>query len=252
MASIGIVDNDELTLAALSGYLSTHVGGDAVRWNCTLGRKAIDLCSNPATRPDLLLLDMSLSDMPGTAVCHTLRARLAVMPILAITSFPLHRYAQDVAQAGGQGIIAKRNLRHISAAIQACLREGTWSDDAIPSDPTGQRPVFQNAADAHRRLIRIQRGNADNSDTVAASANANTNPIISGTASAHTQSLALSEREEMFMELLAQGLGNADIAMRMDVTDNTVKTYARRAMSKLGAATRSQAMALWISRKLGV
>lgn len=238
MTSIGIVDNDELTLAALFGYLSKHFGKDAVRWSCTLGRKAIELCSNTATRPDLLLLDMSLSDMPGTTVCQTLRSRLAVMPILAVTSFPLHRYAQDVAQAGGQGIIAKRSLRRITAAIQTCLHDGVWNDDALAPELADRELVFQNAVEAHRRLNGIGSNDTCSPENV-------------GTMNPVSQPLALSEREETFMELLAQGLGNADIATHMGVSENTVKTYARRAMGKLGATTRSQAMALWITHKLG-
>nr|WP_276312791.1 helix-turn-helix transcriptional regulator [Bifidobacterium vespertilionis] len=64
--------------------------------------------------------------------------------------------------------------------------------------------------------------------------------------------VALSEQEEMIMSLFAKGLGNGEVAERMGISENTVKTYVRRAMAKLGAKTRSQAMAEWISRKLDI
>ncbi|MBT1178630.1 helix-turn-helix transcriptional regulator [Bifidobacterium vespertilionis] len=54
------------------------------------------------------------------------------------------------------------------------------------------------------------------------------------------------------MSLFAKGLGNGEVAERMGISENTVKTYVRRAMAKLGAKTRSQAMAEWISRKLDI
>ena len=84
---IGIVDNDELTLAALSTYLEHRFGSGSVAWRCVLGGKAVRLCRDEKTRPDVLLLDMSLSDMDGVAVCRAIRGE-GSMPILAITSFP--------------------------------------------------------------------------------------------------------------------------------------------------------------------
>ena len=221
MASVGVVDNDELTLMALSGYLAGHFGEKAVLWKCTSGRKAISLCVDNASRPDVLLLDMSLSDMSGVAVCRELRSRLGTMPILAITSFPLDQYAASVAEAGGQGIVAKRNLMQIGRALLTVAREGVWADGALSES---ERSAFERVSVAHARLE----------------------------GAGLSSPVALSEQEEVIMSLFAKGLGNGEVAERMGISENTVKTYVRRAMAKLGAKTRSQAMAEWISRKLDI
>lgn len=37
---IGIVDNDVLTLGALSSYLTQRFGDEKILWRCTLGKKS--------------------------------------------------------------------------------------------------------------------------------------------------------------------------------------------------------------------
>lgn len=70
---IGIVDNDVLTLGALSSYLTQRFGDEKILWRCTLGKKAAELCSNSQTRPQILLMDMSLSDADGVQICQEIR-----------------------------------------------------------------------------------------------------------------------------------------------------------------------------------
>nr|WP_227463809.1 response regulator transcription factor [Nocardioides lijunqiniae] len=58
------------------------------------------------------------------------------------------------------------------------------------------------------------------------------------------RSIGLSPREAEVVALIAQGLSNKDIAARAYLSVNTVKTYIRTAYSKIGAASRSQAV-IW-------
>ncbi|MDF1606229.1 response regulator transcription factor [Nocardioides sp. YIM 152315] len=59
---------------------------------------------------------------------------------------------------------------------------------------------------------------------------------------------ALSEREEQVLALIAQGLTNQEIADRVFISINSVKTYIRSAYRKIGVSSRSQAVA-WGLRK---
>ena len=52
--NIGDVDNDELVLGALSSSLAGAFGRDAVAWRCLSGRRAVSLCLDGRTRPDVL------------------------------------------------------------------------------------------------------------------------------------------------------------------------------------------------------
>ena len=59
---------------------------------------------------------------------------------------------------------------------------------------------------------------------------------------------SLTTREREILGLLATGLSGADIAARLVLSPETVRTHVRNAMAKLGASTRSQAVALAIQR----
>lgn len=89
--NIGDVDNDELVLGALSSSLAGAFGRDAVAWRCLSGRRAVSLCLDGRTRPDVLLMDVSLSDMSGIEACRRIRERDGDMPVLMITAFPIDR-----------------------------------------------------------------------------------------------------------------------------------------------------------------
>ncbi len=56
--------------------------------------------------------------------------------------------------------------------------------------------------------------------------------------------LGITPRELEILELIAQGLSNREIADRVHVSENTVKTHSSRVFDKLGARRRTQAVQL--------
>ena len=56
--------------------------------------------------------------------------------------------------------------------------------------------------------------------------------------------LGITQRELEILELIAQGLSNREIAAKLYVSENTVKTHARHVFDKLGAKRRTQAVQL--------
>jgi DNA-binding NarL/FixJ family response regulator len=56
------------------------------------------------------------------------------------------------------------------------------------------------------------------------------------------KSLGVTDREYEVLALLAEGLANKEIARRLEVSPNTVKTHVARLYEKLGAERRTQAV----------
>jgi len=58
------------------------------------------------------------------------------------------------------------------------------------------------------------------------------------------EDLGITPRELDILELIAEGLSNREIAEKLFVSENTVKTHSSRVFSKLGARRRTQAVQL--------
>ncbi len=62
--------------------------------------------------------------------------------------------------------------------------------------------------------------------------------------------LGITRREMEILELVAQGMSNREIAEKLFVSENTVKTHCSRAFDKLGARRRTEAVLM--GKKLGL
>ena len=62
---------------------------------------------------------------------------------------------------------------------------------------------------------------------------------------------SLTRREQAVLRLLAAGLSNDEIAVRLSLSLNTVKWHVRHILSKLGVTRRAQAVAVVHSLGLG-
>jgi NarL family two-component system response regulator LiaR len=56
------------------------------------------------------------------------------------------------------------------------------------------------------------------------------------------EDLGITRRELEILELIAQGMSNREIAGKLFVSENTVKTHSSRVLDKLGAKRRTQAV----------
>lgn len=205
IVTIGLLDNDEFSLAFLERAISELMPEARVLWKTVSGRDAVARCLDARRSPKVLLTDMSMDELSGLVVCRTIRVQTARVMILAVTSFSLAVYAAKAAEAGAQGIVPKSVETPIVDAIRAVAAGGTWGEG------------FQTSSEAHQRLSgrRLPR------------------------------QFLLSDREAEAMNLCSRGLGTEQIAGEMQVSVSTAKTYLTRAIHKLGVNSRGQAVALW-------
>jgi DNA-binding NarL/FixJ family response regulator len=61
---------------------------------------------------------------------------------------------------------------------------------------------------------------------------------------------ALTKREREVLQMLAAGLGNKEIAAKLNISDHTAKFHVGSILGKLGAASRAEAVAMGIRRGL--
>jgi NarL family two-component system response regulator LiaR len=64
------------------------------------------------------------------------------------------------------------------------------------------------------------------------------------------EGLGITRRELEILELIAQGMSNREIAAKLYVSENTVKTHSSRVFDKIGAKRRTQAVQL--GKQLGL
>jgi DNA-binding NarL/FixJ family response regulator len=62
--------------------------------------------------------------------------------------------------------------------------------------------------------------------------------------SAQGQADILTPREREILQLLADGMSNADVAAKLFISQETVKSHVRHILAKLEADTRTQAVAI--------
>lgn len=78
-------------------------------------------------------------------------------------------------------------------------------------------------------------------------------PVLAGIlVSAHTTDKlpSLTQREREVLRLLADGLSNEEIGRKLFISPETVRTHVRKAMAKLEADTRTQAVATALRQSL--
>lgn len=62
--------------------------------------------------------------------------------------------------------------------------------------------------------------------------------------------VVLTDREREVLELLAEGQSHEEIGRRLNISSETVRTHARKASERLGASTRTQAVATALRLRL--
>lgn len=206
--SVGIIDNDPITLGVLRSMLG-RLGFDVI-WVARTGREAITRYDEEAI-PDVVLVDMSLTDMEGTEVCRAVRAHDNDTPLLAVTSYPLECYAERAANCGAQGIVDKTDVRRIAAAVRTLA-----SGQVLPSPPGCSGAVF-NSPQACRRCDDLRDDDA----------------------------APLGLREVQILELALLGYEQGEMSDHLGIAAATVRTYTRRAREKLHCRTLAQATAIW-------
>ncbi|MGW5424727.1 response regulator [Streptomyces sp. NPDC003943] len=177
------------------------------------GERAVELARG--LRPDLVLMDVQMPKLDGVSATRQIVAeRLA--DVLVLTTFDLDEYVFGALRAGAAGFLLKN----------------TDAKDLLEAVRTVARGEGLIAPAVTRRLI---------AEFAAPSRPAPPDSAVLD---------ALTPREREVLAALGAGLSNAEIAVRLEMAEATVKTHVSKVLGKLELRSRVQAAVL--ARELGV
>ncbi len=188
----------------------------------------------------------------------------AIVAVLAGSAIDVVGVAHD----GEAGLIAIRSHRPRVAIVDVRMPASSGIDLAREAARTvpdtgvlfytgyGDRALLIEALDAGARGFVLKEAPLDDLvRAVRAIARGETyvDPVLAGVlvgAEAVERLPRLTRREREILRLLAEGLSNEQVGRRLHIAAETVRTHVRSAMDKLGADTRTQAVATAIRRSL--
>ena len=121
-----------------------------------------------------------------------------------------------------------------------------WTSEALRS---GVRAILPSAASSEQLAAALQAAVAGLVILHPAEATAAI-PAVSTAPAVAELAEPLTPREREVLQRLASGLGNKQIADQLHISEHTVKFHVASILGKLGAATRTEAVALGIRRGL--
>lgn len=205
MIRVALVDDDALIREGLRMILE-QAGDLEVVATGSDGAQAIRIARE--VRPDVMLIDIRMPVLDGIEATRQISVEPDAPRIVILTTFELDEYVFQALRAGASGFLLKRT-------------EPERLVDAIKVVAGGEALL---APSITRRLI-------DQFSKRPAS-------VLPGRLS------ALTEREREVLVCIAQGLSNRELAQRLVIADNTVKTHVKRILTKLDARDRAQAIVI--------
>ncbi|MET8687885.1 response regulator transcription factor [Streptomyces sp. NPDC004732] len=204
-----IVDDQAMVRAGFAALLSAQSDIDVVG-EAPDGKKGVEV--SRSTHPDIVLMDVRMPEMDGLNAARILLdppAGVVHRPkVLMLTTFDVDDYVYEALRAGASGFLLK---------------------DAPPADLISAVRVVAAgeallAPSVTRRLIAdfAALRPAPRKDALR----------LNG----------LTPRETEVLALIARGLSNQEIADRLVLAEQTVKTHIGRVLSKLGLRDRAQAV----------
>lgn len=174
------------------------------------GIEAIRLCQD--LHPDVVLMDLLMPEMDGVAAIESIHQKQPEIKIIALSSFHDGNLVKAALRAGATSYI----LKNVSPEELA---------DAIRSTQCGLPSLSPEVVDT---LV----------ESTQSMSNITNNQGV------------LTPREQEVLAGMVTGLTNSQIAQQLKLSQFTIKGYVSNILSKLGASSRTEAVALAVRNKI--
>ncbi|MFD8572406.1 response regulator [Streptomyces sp. NPDC057694] len=203
---IVVADDQDVVRAGFGALLDSRPDLTVVG-SASDGADAVRVCR--AVRPDLVLMDVRMPGMDGIEATRRITREQPDVRVVMLTTFDLDEYVYDALAAGASGFLLKdMQAERLFEAVRVVA-----AGEALLA-PTVTRRLIAEFTRLRPRALPEQARAVD----------------------------ALTPREREVLRLIAEGLSNQEIAVRLVVGGETVKTHVSRVLAKLGVRDRAQAV----------
>jgi len=200
--SVAVIEDNRLVREGITALLN-HLPDLRV----VAGSDSDDTTALASVAPQVVLLDLGLSNGDSLRVAEKVLKELPGSKVIVMDLLPVHEDIVEFVNAGVSGFIMKdATLDDLARTIRS-VAEGV---NVLPPAMTGTL-FSQIARDA------VTRGRPE---------------VL--------ESVRMTPRERQVINLIAEGLGNKEIAGRLHIATHTVKSHVRNVMEKLMLHTRLQ------------
>lgn len=194
-----LLDDHELVRRGLRDYLGDERDFEIVG---EAGSCEEALVQIPKATPDVVVVDVRLSDGSGIEVCREVRSSLPEVKCLILTSFADEdAFTQAVLAGASAWVLKETKTAQLVDAIRHVAAGGSMLDSAMT-------PKIFDRMRSERARRAVDK---------------------------------LSPQERQILDLIVEGLSNREIAQRLFLAEQTVKNYVSRLLAKLGVDRRTQA-----------
>jgi DNA-binding NarL/FixJ family response regulator len=200
-----IADDQQMVRQGFTVLLNTHAGIEVVG-QAVDGLDAILKAAELA--PHVVLMDIRMPELGGIEATRRITTDTPHIKVLVLTTFDLDEYVYEALRAGASGFLLKdASADQLAEAVRVVA-----AGDALLAPGITRRLIaeFSRLDSTPRAPLKQRVGD-------------------------------LTERETEVLAHIAQGLSNAEIAQRLVVAEQTVKTHVGRILVKLGLRDRTQA-----------
>ena len=196
MLDIVLVDDHKLVRDGIKGILER--GSEfRVVGEAESGADAVNLCKK--TQPHIALMDIGLPGMNGIEATTELLRHCPTVKVIILSMYDDENSVVSAIRSGARAFVLKKaSSTELLDALRTVARGGSYLSSQV----------------SDRLLARIQRGDLDTHDR---------SPLES-----------LSPRELQVLRLVAEGKTSKDIAVLLDLGLQTVRSYRKTMMKKLG------------------